>query len=347
MNLSYRTRRFLQRLGIVLLTLLLLAAIVWMVWLVWLNRFVVYSRDGAHFDFDRLNHAQSGELAVPPADQDPVTIVYNDGVVNMNASTELAQIRGYYADATALREDLDGVRARIDSLPAGSAVMLDLKTIKGYFYYSSEVGPTSSSVDLEKMDKLIAYLNNKDLYLIARIPAFRDYYYGLNETYNGLYMKSNPIGLWMDNDGCYWLNPTKEGTLNYLSRIVAEIKRMGFDEVVFSDFCFPNTSDIQFSGDQDEAIAKAADTLATICATESFCVSFCSETTDFELPTEERCRLYLVNYTAAQVRTAAEATGLESPEIQVVFITEHGDTRFDEFSVMRPVSLIRYDGNGT
>ena len=343
MALSYRTRRFLRRLGTVLLALLLLAALTWMVWVLWLDRFVVYSRDGARFDFDRPNQMQSGELAVPPAEREPIKIVYNDDVASMNTSTELAQIRGYYADTQALREDLEGVRARINSLPPGSAVMLDLKTIKGYFNYSSEVGPTSSSIDLEEMDKLITYLNNKDLYLIARIPAFRDYYYGLNYTSNGLYMKSNPIGLWMDNDGCYWLDPSKEGTLNYLSRIVAEIKRMGFDEVVFSDFCFPDTEDIQFSGDRHEALMDAADTLATICASETFCVSFCSETTDFELPTEERCRLYLVNFTAAQVRTAAQATGLESPEIRVVFVTEHGDTRFDEFSVMRPVSLIRYE----
>lgn len=343
MTLSYRTRRFLQRLGVTLLVLLLLAIMAWLVWIIWLDRFVVYSREGARFDFDRPNEMLSGELAVPPAEQDTVSIIYNDGVANMNTSTELAQIRGYYADAQALREDLSGVKARIDSLPAGSAVMLDLKTIKGYFYYSSEVGPTTTSVDLEEMDKLITYLNNKDLYLIARIPAFRDYYYGLNYTSNGLFMKSNPIGLWMDSEGCYWLDPTKEGTLNYLTRIVAEIKRMGFDEVVFSDFCFPPTDDVQFSGDRREALTKAADTLATICATETFCVSFCSETTDFELPAEERCRLYLVNFTAAQVRTAADATGLEDPEIRVVFITEHGDTRFDEFSVMRPVSLIRYE----
>lgn len=343
MALSYRTRRFLSRLATVLLILLLLAVVVWMIWIVWLDRFVVYSRDGAKLDFDRPNEVLSGELAVPPAEQEPITIVYNDNVANQNGSVELAQINGFYADAKALREDLDGVRARLDSLPAGSAVMLDLKTINGYFYYSSEVGPVSSSVDIQSMDELITYLNNKDLYLIARIPAFRDYYFGLNYTLNGLFMKSNPIGLWMDSDGCYWLDPTKEGTLNYLTRIVAEIKRLGFDEVVFSDFCFPDTDDIQFSGNQHEALTEAANTLATICATENFCVSFTSETTSFELPTEERCRLYLMNFTAAQVRTAAEATGLETPEIQVVFLTEHGDTRFDEFSVMRPVSLIRYE----
>lgn len=345
MALSYRTRRFLRRLGIVLLTLVLLAALTWIVWILWLDRFVVYSRDGAKFDFDRPNEMLSGQLAVPPEDQETVPIIYNDSAANLNTSTELAQIRGYYADAAALRDDLAGVKARIDTLPPGSAVMLDLKTIGGYFYYSSEVGPTSSSVNTQEIDELISYLNKKDLYLIARIPAFRDYYYGLNYTSNGLFMVSNPIGLWMDSDGCYWLDPTKEGTLNYLTRIVAEIKRMGFDEVVFSEFCFPDTDDIQFSGDQAQAIADAANTLATISASETFCVSFCSKTTNFELPADERCRLYLVDFTAAQVRSAADATGLEDPEIRVVFITEHGDTRFDEFSVMRPVSLIRHDGN--
>ena len=345
MALTYRTRRFLQRLWTALLLLALLAVLAWIVWILWLDRFVVYSRDGAKFDFDRPHAALSGELAVPPEDQQSVSIVYNDNAASMNGSTELTQIHGYYADTAALREDLSVVRARIDTLPPGAAVLLDLKTINGYFYYSSEVGPTSSSVDLEEVDNLITYLNNKDLYLIARIPAFRDYYYGLNYTSNGLFMESNPIGLWMDEEGCYWLDPTKEGTLNYLTRIVAEIKRMGFDEVVFSDFCFPDTDDIQFDGNQAQAIADAANTLATISASETFCVSFCSETTDFELPAEERCRLYLVDFTAAQVRSAADATELEDPEIRVVFITEHGDTRFDEFSVMRPVSLIRYEGN--
>ena len=343
MAISYRTRRALGRLATFLLILLLLAVVAWMVWIIWLDRFVVYSRDGAKLDFDQPLQMQAGELAVPPEAQEPITIVYNDSAADPNAGGELTKLHGYYATTQALKDDLEGVKARIDSLPAGAAVMLDLKTIGGYFYYPSEVGPVSTSVDVEAIQALITYLNNKDLYLIARIPAFRDYYYGLNYTSNGLFMKSNPLGLWMDSSSCYWLDPTKEGTLNYLTRIVAEIKRMGFDEVVFSDFCFPDTEDIQFSGSRSEAIAAAANTLATICASETFCVSFSSETTDFQLPADERCRLYLVNVTAAQVRTAAEATGLENPEIQVVFVTEHGDTRYDEFSVMRPVSLIRYE----
>ena len=342
MALSYRTRRGLKRLAAGLLILALLAVMVWAFWVIWLDRFVVYSRDGATFHFELPNEILSAQPAVPPQDQHTVNIIYNDAAAGP-ASTELTQIHGYYVSAEAMQEDLEGVRARIDTLPAGAAVMLDLKTIYGYFCYSTEVGPTSSSVDVKAVDALITYLNSKDLYLIGRIPAFRDYYYGLNYTTNGLFMVSNPIGLWMDNDGCYWLDPTKEGTMNYLTRIVAEIKRLGFDEVVFSDFCFPDTDDIQFSGDQQAAITEAATTLATVCSTETFCVSFCSETAYFELPAEERCRLYLVNFSAAQVRTAAEATGLEDPEIRVVFLTEYGDTRYDEYSVMRPVNLIRHE----
>jgi hypothetical protein len=345
MALTYRTRRFLRRLWTGLLILVLLAVLAWLVWILWLDRFVVYSRDGAVFDFNRPHASMSGELAVPPEEEHTVTIVYNDNAANIDGVTELAQIHGYYLDTNALREDMAPIRARIDTLPSGTAVMLDLKNINGYFFYFSDVGPTTSTVDLEEVAELIDYLNKKGMYLIARIPAFRDYYFGLNYTSNGLFMESNPIGLWMDEEGCYWLDPTKEGTLNYLTRIVAEIKRMGFDEVVFSDFCFPDTDDILFEGDQEQALADAANTLATICASETFCVSFCSETTAFELPAEERCRLYLVNFTAAQVRSAAENTGLEDPEIRVVFITEHGDTRFNEFSVMRPVSLIRYEEN--
>lgn len=345
MAISYRTRRALSRLGSVLLFLLMLAVIVWMVWVIWLSRFVVYSRDGAQLDFDRSNELLSGELAVPPQTQETVSIIYSDKAANPDGSKELTQINGYYADAKSLREDLDGVRSRIDTLPAGTAVMLDVKTIKGYFYYSSSVGPTTESVDLSAMDTLIAYLKNKGMYLIARVPAFRDYYFGLNQTSNGLYMVSNPIGLWMDSDGCYWLDPTKDGTLNYLTRIVGELKSLGFDEVVFSDFRFPDTKDIQFSGDKQEALMEAAKTLATICSTETFCVSFISDTTGFTLPAEERCRLYLTGFAPTQVRSAAESTGLEEPAIQVVFLTEQGDTRYNEFSVMRPVNMIRQSGN--
>ena len=51
MKFSYKTRRFFRRLGIFALALAILFVLVWMVWMLWLDRYVVYTRDGAILDF--------------------------------------------------------------------------------------------------------------------------------------------------------------------------------------------------------------------------------------------------------------------------------------------------------
>lgn len=341
--LSYRTRKFFRGLMSTILILILTAVIVWMVWIVWLERFVVYNRDGAQFLFDSSAEHLSGEVVVPPSEDVSVSIVYDDGAEEVVVSTELSQIIGYYAYAEALISDIATVRQQVEKLPAGTALMIDVKDIYGYFFYTTDAGPASSDLDTSAVDDLIAYATSHNLYVIARVPAFQDYHFGLNYTYNGLY-RGDGYALWTDYSSghlTYWLDPTKEGTVNYLTKIASELKRMGFDEVVFSDFCFPETTDLEFSGDRTAAITDAADTLATICTTETFCVSFETNNSSFPLPVEERCRLYLVDVPAARVQLEAAATGLENPEIRVVFLTEQGDTRYDEFSVLRPISSAR------
>lgn len=343
MSLPYRTRKFLGGLATVLLCLLLVAVLVWMVWIIWLDRFVVYSRDGAQFRFDSSVEHLSGEPVTPPAGDVEVSIFYDDGKGEVVVSTELAQMFGYYADIEALTTDIAAVRGKIQDLTAGTPVMLDVKDIYGYFLYSTDIGPTAGGIDTTAMDSLIAYATSHDLYTIARVPAFSDYYFGLNQTHNGLF-REDGYALWTDfRSGrlTYWLDPTKEGTLNYLSKIVSELKRMGFDEVVFTDFRYPDTQDLQFTGDRSAAIAEAADTLATICTTETFCISFEATSGSFPLPVEERTRLYLVDVPAAQVLAEAKVTGLENPEARVVFLTELGDTRYDQYSVLRPLSSAR------
>lgn len=342
MHFSYRTRKFFSGLCSTLLLLMLVAVIVWMVWIIWLDRFVVYSRDGVKFQFDSSAEHLSGEVVVPPGEEVSISIFYDDGKEDVTISTELTQIGGYYADVDVLQADIAAVRQQLQQLPAGTPVMLDVKDIYGYFLYSTDIGPTAG-IDTAAMDDLIAYATGHGLYVIARLPAFQDYYFGLNQTSNGLY-RPDGYALWTDYSSgglTYWLDPTKEGTLNYLTKIVSELKRMGFDEVVFSDFRFPDTEELQFSGDRSAAIAEAADTLATICSTETFCVSFEAYTGSFPLPVEERCRLYLMDVPAARVQMEAAATGLADPAVRVVFLTELGDTRYDEFGVLRPLSSAR------
>jgi len=336
MSIPYRTRQMLLRALLGIFIVVLVVVLVLGCWLLWLNRFVIYTRDeGAKLDFNLQPELADGELAVPPTQGNTPPIYYNDGEDAVNTSTELTQLVGYYADTAALQEDIGAVRSQIQTLPAGTAVMVDVKSIYGSFYYSSEVSTSRpSGIDTQAMDKLIEELDRSALYTIARVPALRDYEYGLNHVPDGLPTAGGY--LWIDSDNCYWLNPQSQGTLSYLIQIVNELKNLGFDEVVFSDFYFPETDGIVFNGDKAEALTNAAGTLVTGCATERFAVSFTGRG-NFTLP-EGRCRLYLEDVEAGDVANRAQEIQISDKQIRLVFLTEVHDTRFDTFGVLRPLS---------
>lgn len=340
MTIPYRTRRFLKSLLTVLLVLVLLLIMVWAVWILWLDRYVVYSRDGARLDFT-LEEPQSGQLATPPEAGDPITIYYNEGENALNTSTELAQLSGYYITTAMLVENPTQVLELVRQMPDQAPVLIEVKDIVGRCYYQSEVAPVKEDVDMDTISKIIEYLTRSNLYAIAKIPAFRDYTFGLNNVPYGLPHKSGR-GLWMDETRCYWLNPASDGALSYIASIIEEVKALGFNEVVLGDFRFPATDQIKFSGSQLDALNSAAATLTSLCGTNQFCVSFLVDHAEFSLP-EGRTRVYLENRTAADVKTLAESLMLAEPAIQMVFLTDLKDTRFDAYGVLRPITSAQFE----
>ena len=52
MIIPYRVQQALRRLGIGLLVILVLAMVVLLCWFLWLQRYVVYTEDGAKLNFD-------------------------------------------------------------------------------------------------------------------------------------------------------------------------------------------------------------------------------------------------------------------------------------------------------
>ncbi len=335
MNIPYRTRRNLKRAGLIALVVLLCASLIYFCWFLWLGRYVIYTRqDGALIDKNQDPQVQEGNVAQPP-ESETVSIYYNEGENAINTSRELTQIIGYYADTAAL-QDLPTLTQITKNLPTGTPVMLDVKDGKGRFYYTSTLSSDHpSGLDIAGIDDLIQELDKKGMYLIARVPAFRDYAFGLSNTANGLHVASGGY-LWADDDYCYWLDPTKQGTITHLIDIVTELKELGFDEVVLDNFCFPNTQDMKFSGDKTEALNTAAKTLLTSCATGNFALSFIQNQEGFALP-QGRSRLYLTDVAAAQAASVAAASGVTDPLVNLVFLTDVHDTRFDEYSVLRPI----------
>ncbi len=336
MNIPYRTRYALKRGVVIGLIVLLAATLVFACWFVWLKRFVVYTRDdGAILNMSLPPQIPEGEVAVPPEKQETVSIYYNEGDNAINTSKELTQITGYYADQEALRAGVSTVRDQIKALPGDVPVMLDVKSPRGSFFYSSAVSPNrDSKIDAAQMDELIKQLDSSGRYMIARLPALRDREYGLNHVSDGVF-DTRGAYLFVDDGGCYWLNPSKQGTVTYLVQIVTELKNLGFDEVVFDNFDFPDTQYKRVEGDAAEMLATAAKTLVTTCATDRFAVSFVQKA-GFALP-EGRSRLYVTSAVAADAAAIAQQSGLADPASKLVFLTEVHDTRFDAYSVLRPL----------
>ena len=338
MSLSYRTRRRLKFWVTLCVTLCVIAAAVFSAWLIWIERYTVYTREGAKLDFSLSQTFPEGDAAQPPAPGEPVSITVNTpNPEEEQVAVEQTGIMGYYIDSDMLRDDVPGLMEKLKTLPAGTAVLMDMKTIKGSFYYDTAVGSTvHKDIDTEQINQLLELLSGQELHAIARIPAFRDWEYGLNNVPQGLPKKGGNGSLWMDEKNCYWLDPTKEGVLSYLIQIMMELKSLGFDEVVFTDFRFPDTDKITFKEDKVQALTEAAATLVTACASERFTVSFYSSEYHFTLP-GGNTRLYIKDADAAQLPLILQEYPTAKPAVQLLFLTEANDTRFNDYCVLRPL----------
>ena len=339
MSIPYRHRRILRRVGIVALACLLAFLVVWLCWVVWLQRYVVYTSSGAKLDFNQSSYEISGVEAAPAKNNVEVSIFYNEGADAIDTAKEMTQLSGYYITSDMYKEDLDNVMLQVERLPSSTPIMVDMKGPFGTFFYNSKLSEaiTSQSTNIQGVSQLLDRINKKGFYKIARISAFRDRTFGENHVSSGLYMLSR-AGLWMDEGGMYWLDPTNATTITWISSVVLELKEMGFDEVLLDNFRFPVSEQYIFSGDKTEALQSAAKKIVEACASSKFVVSFGVDDPTFQLP-DKRCRIYLNNVDAGSVSSKVGQVTFDDPEIRLVFLSETGDTRYDKYSVMRSLNV--------
>ena len=230
----------------------------------------------------------------------------------------------------------EAVRAALEQQGA-CAVLLQLKSTFGNFYYSSSIdGAELADVDTAAVDSLIDWLSQHGYYLIAEVPAFCDTAFALANSAAALPLSSG--ALWMDSNGCYWLDPASETVMIYLKQIARELSSRGFREVVFSDFRFPASNSISYHSEKSgaELTQDAAQELTTFFSGSNLMISF--ETDDTAFPADVCTgRLYIRDVDGSKIEKFAQAYGSAENLTELVFLVNSKDTRFDERAVLRPL----------
>lgn len=336
---SYQNKR---RAKTFLIVLSIAAAVLFLFCLfrfIYLQRFLVFSDREVTLNYTQdlvMDHTQTA----PAWSEDTLEIITEEPVIQTVGSSDapLEPLSGYYI-TTQMLLDMDVVNA---VLPRGDAspdtLMLDLKSIYGNFYYSSDTpGAMTSSADISSIDSLITQLSAEPgLYLIARVASLSDTNFALANQSCGLPLRSG--ALWMSAEGCYWLDPLAEPVQEYLAGIAEELAYMGFDEIVFDDFRIPDSQNIIYKteGTREEAAAAAAAQLRERLSALPIRVSFVSSN---PLVAEHSDRVFLVTQDGSAVSDLVKSVQdtVEDPSAEIVFLTPSRDTRFDGYGILRPL----------
>ncbi len=245
---SYRNKRAFKRTLLIAggAALLLLALCISR--FVYLQRYITYTDDGAKLNYDQHIEPSGTQPAELDPEQYPFEIIVDTGSDDPAEADAQKQFSGYYITTNMLAKDVQAVRDALDSLDGLTTVMIDVKSVFGYYYYSSEQpGAETADADIAAVDKLISDLTKRSgLTVIAHVPAFSDPLFAFDHQSDSLAMYSG--ALWMDDRRCYWMNPNSSAVQGFLSSIAIELSDLGFDEVVFDDFYFPDSEAIAWNG---------------------------------------------------------------------------------------------------
>ena len=127
-----------------------------------------------------------------------------------------------------------------------NAMVIDIKNDAGEVTYKMGL-PLSAEIGAEvryvkDMPQLIRQLKAKNIYLIARIVAFKD---PILAEKKPEYAVKNPDGsVFHDNNGLAWVNPYNEEVWDYLIDLSKQAVELGFDEIQYDYIRFSTAKGI-------------------------------------------------------------------------------------------------------
>ncbi|KKQ27984.1 MAG: hypothetical protein US42_C0003G0041 [Candidatus Magasanikbacteria bacterium GW2011_GWC2_37_14] len=127
-----------------------------------------------------------------------------------------------------------------------NAVVIDIKDYSGKVLYNSNLEWVkrfeARENRLGNVREVIQKLHDNKIYVIARLTVFQDPLLASKKPEWAI--KSKNDGLWQDNKGLNWVDPTRVEVWNYNLAIAKEAIGFGFDEINFDYVRFPSDGDM-------------------------------------------------------------------------------------------------------
>ncbi len=148
-------------------------------------------------------------------------------------------VRGIYFTGSTASSEMGKKLADRLVAAGGNAVVFDINEDGGALTY----GKPDQKPLLKDMRAFVQDMNSRGVYTIARIVVFKDKI--ITRVRPDMAIQSSGGGMWRDNKGAVWLDPSNPATVQYAIDMAKEAAAMGVDEVQFDYVRFPTEGNLE------------------------------------------------------------------------------------------------------
>ena len=190
-------------------------------------------------------------------EEDSTTYVEDTEINIDNWKENHTKVKGIYVTGpTAGSQRMDDIITLINDTEL-NAIVLDVKDDAGNITFMMDneyVKSTDACIPyIKDIEGLLAKLHDDDIYVIARIPCFKDpTLAAASEELCLRTLDGEPV---TDANGNAWVNPCKEQVWNYILSIITSCSELGFDEIQLDYVRFPvgqNAESAYYSAPADD-----------------------------------------------------------------------------------------------
>ena len=148
----------------------------------------------------------------------------------------LIQLAALPADSAALETEL--------SAQGANGFVYTVKDNTGKVFYDSAVAlrdAVGGGADSALLGELCG---GENVISVARLNCFHDSYYAFSHMESAGICQSSGY-IWYDNLSYHWLDPAKEQARKYVIDLALECARLGFDELLLEDVCYPSAGKVE------------------------------------------------------------------------------------------------------